>query len=579
VQVACAIGTAFATAMIVRAAPAVARDGTAASTWSSAVKGAWLLGGLFGIRVLAIHGGGLAARVLARRLDQTLRERVIAAALLPAGVAHFEDPELKGAFSSARNLSPLGLSPGSAASNIGWCFGRRLEMVCYVVVFASYSWPIALGMAVVFVLGNAEMYRLLMTQILNSRFVLPPAGPAYYRDLSVQPAAAKEVRVFALGDWLRERYSAGQHAYLQTAWSKRRFVALSTVIALGASGAMTLISLTYFGLAAIRGSIDAGDYTLLVMATFSLIPPGIPQDVALVYGTHVLPQIAKAEAIANGQRQAEHEGTATAPESVSSIDFRGVSFRYPNATADVLRDVDLHLRAGEVTALVGVNGVGKTTLIKLLCGFHRPSGGHILIDGVDAATFDRRDWYRRLAVLFQDFVHYEMSVRDNVELGHGAGEAQLESVAAASGALGFVERLPDRWSTPLASHLEGGADLSGGEWQRLALARALSAVERGARVLVLDEPAASLDVRAESELNERLVQFAHATPQRSSLVVLLVSHRLSTVRRADRIVVLDNGGVVEDGTHDQLIGLGGHYAALFDAQAARYRADASEQVA
>ena len=224
---------------------------------------------------------------------------------------------------------------------------------------------------------------------------------------------------------------------------------------------------------------------------------------------------------------------------------------------------------------MGVNGVGKTTLIKLLCGFHRPSGGHILIDGVDAAAFDRRDWYRRLAVLFQDFVHYEMSIRDNVELGHAADGAQLDSVAAASGALGFVERLPGSWSTPLASHLESGADLSGGEWQRLALARALSAIERGARLLVLDEPAASLDVRAEADLNERLVQFAHATSQRSSLVVLLVSHRLSTVRRADRIVVLDDGGVVEDGTHDQLIALGGHYAALFDAQAARYRADAA----
>ena len=142
---------------------------------------------------------------------------------------------------------------------------------------------------------------------------------------------------------------------MHTAWSKRRFVSLSTVIALLASGGMTLISLAYFGLAAIRGAIDAGDFTLLVMATFSLTPPAIPQDVALVYGTHVLPQIAKAEAIAHGQRQAEPEGTATAPNSVSSIDFRGVSFRYPNATADVLRNVDLHLRAGEVTALVGVN--------------------------------------------------------------------------------------------------------------------------------------------------------------------------------------------------------------------------------
>src|SRR5438046_75429 len=181
---------------------------------------------------------------------------------------------------------------------------------------ASSTWAIALVLAVVFALGNAEMYRLLMTQILSSRFVLPPAGPAYYRDLSVLPAAAKEVRVFALGDWLRERYSTGQRAYLQTAWSKRRFVSLSTVIALVSSGGMTLISLAYFGLAAIRGAIDAGDFALLVMATFSLTPPAIPQDVALVYGTHVLPQIAKAEAIAHGQRQAEPEGTATAPNSV-----------------------------------------------------------------------------------------------------------------------------------------------------------------------------------------------------------------------------------------------------------------------
>ena len=572
-QVGCTIGTAFATATIVRAAPEVAREGTDASTWSSAARGAWLLGLFFLVRVLANNLGGLSSRVLGRRLDVSLRARVIAAALQPAGVAHFEDAALMNTFSSARNLSPLGLTPGAAAATVGRSVARRLEMLCYIAIFAWYAWPIAIGMAVVFVLGNAEMFRLLMTQIITSRFTNPAPGPPYYRTLAVTPGSAKEVRVFALGEWLRERYSTGQWQHLQAAWRKRRFIGPTTVFALSVSGAMTLTSLTYFGFKAVRGAIDAGDFTLLVTATFAMSPPVIPEDVALAYGAHAVPRIREAEALARRQQEAERAGMIAPPDPVTSIEFRAVTFRYPNADTDVLRDLDLRLRAGEVTALVGVNGVGKTTLIKLLCGFRQPDRGHILINDVDGASIDRRDWYRRLAVLFQDFVHYDMNARDNVALGHPADERQLDAAAAAAGASRIVDNLSAGWSTPLAPHLDGGADVSGGEWQRLAMARALLAIDRGARVLVLDEPAASLDVRAEAELNERLVQFAHATPNRSSLVVLLVSHRLSTVRRADRIIVLDNGTVVEDGTHDELMDLRGRYCALFEAQAARYRAD------
>jgi ABC-type multidrug transport system fused ATPase/permease subunit len=255
----------------------------------------------------------------------------------------------------------------------------------------------------------------------------------------------------------------------------------------------------------------------------------------------------------------------------TGIRFEGVSFTYPSADPDarlVLDHLDLDIEAGSSVALVGENGAGKTTLIKLLCRFYDPTSGRITLDGVDIRELDLVDLRTRMAVIFQDFVRYQLPARDNVGFGAlaAAGDtALLREAASRVGILDLLEGLPDGWDTPLAREF-GGVDLSGGEWQRVALARAMMAqVGRDADLLVLDEPTASLDVRVENEL------YGHFAELSRGRTTLLVSHRFSTVRMAGRIVLLADGRVAEDGSHEQLVAAGGRYAELYEVQASHYR--------
>ncbi len=231
-------------------------------------------------------------------------------------------------------------------------------------------------------------------------------------------------------------------------------------------------------------------------------------------------------------------------------------------------DLDLTVEAGRSLAIVGLNGAGKTTLVKLLARLYEPQSGRILVDGRELREYPVRAWRRRLAAIFQDFVHYELPVRDNV--GFGAVELlhddeRIRGALARAGALDLVEALPQGLETTLSREEAGGAELSGGEWQRVAIARALLAVDGGAGVLVLDEPTANLDVRAEAAFFDRFLELTRG------LTTILISHRFSTVRRADRIVVLDDGRVVEVGTHAELLAARGRYAELFHLQAERFQ--------
>jgi ATP-binding cassette subfamily B protein len=233
----------------------------------------------------------------------------------------------------------------------------------------------------------------------------------------------------------------------------------------------------------------------------------------------------------------------------------------------VLCHLDLELRPGEVVALVGVNGAGKTTLGKLLGGLYRPDTGRVSVDGGDLAALDMAAWRRRLAVVPQDFVHYPATLRDNVALSapeHPADDGPVLAALRASGAAGLAAGLPEGLDTWLRSGGANGAELSGGQWQKVALARAVFAAAHGRRVLVFDEPTAHLDIAAEAEFHRQVIGAVTDTS------VLLISHRLSTVRHADRIVLLDGGRISEAGTHDQLLRDEGEYARLFALQAARF---------
>jgi ATP-binding cassette subfamily B protein len=223
--------------------------------------------------------------------------------------------------------------------------------------------------------------------------------------------------------------------------------------------------------------------------------------------------------------------------------------------------------AGQSLAVVGANGAGKTSLVKLLCGLHEPTDGAVVVDGVRLRDLEIDDWRRRLAVVFQQPLRLPMSAFSNVRFGRVDTAPNLEFAQIAverAGASSVVDALPNGWETVLSAEYEGGVELSGGEWQRLGLARALYAVQEGASVLVLDEPAAHLDARSEAELYRRFLELT------SGLTTIVISHRFSTVRQASSIVVLDQGSVVEQGSHDELLALDGTYAHMFRLQAARF---------
>jgi ABC-type multidrug transport system fused ATPase/permease subunit len=245
------------------------------------------------------------------------------------------------------------------------------------------------------------------------------------------------------------------------------------------------------------------------------------------------------------------------------VRFRDVAFAYPGGGA-VLAGFDLVVPAGSSLAIVGQNGAGKTTLAKLLCRLYDPTEGAIEVDGVDLRDLDVAAWRGRLAAVFQDFIRFELPLRDNVAPS-GAPDPVIQEALAEAGAQGLA-----RLDAPLARGYDGGTDLSGGQWQRVALARALCAVHMGAGLVLLDEPTAQLDVRGEAEIFDRILAATRG------VTTILISHRFSTVRHADRICVLEQGRVEELGTHDELMARGGRYRTMFDLQAQRFL-DADEE--
>lgn len=394
--------------------------------------------------------------------------------------------------------------------------------------------------------------------------------------------AAKELRVFGLGPFLTDRYASHYRAALVPYWRRRRFNMLSNLgIGLAQVG-LTVAAMCYAGWLAANGAMELSRLAtvlglVLVMGqadvwAFSMIAAGDKR-------VRWLDELSPPESAARAHAVSGPSTPLRVAEAPPRIEFRDVTFHYPGSERPVLRRLDLVLEAGRATALVGVNGAGKSTLVKLLAGGYRPTSGAVLADGVDLAEFDGQDllrWQRRIAPITQDFVRLPLSAGDNVELGAGrtwwgeiagpppADTSVLDRISARAGIADLVAGLPHGWATLLDKTLPGGTDLSGGQWQRIGLARALRAVDAGAGVLVLDEPAAALDVESESRL---VAGYLDLTAQVTSLVI---SHRFSVVRPVPTICVLSGGRVIERGSHADLMARRGTYATLFTLQANRY---------
>jgi len=505
---------------------------------------------------------------LGDRTAAWLYDRLTNACVEPPGMGHLEDPTLTGDLTVARDFD-LGMTGPPLAISMDFIASGLVRMVAGIVsavILAWYAWWAALLLAGAWTATHWLLRESGVWFDRNTDVVKSAQRDADYAyRLAVDAPAAKELRLFGLGGWTLDRFIARRtrlHALQYEATRLReRPLLLSLLLVLGANvvvfwalaadasdGSLSLARVIVFAQSAVGVSTIAfGGFN------WALDVAANPVDAVL----RLQSRMAVAGALAEGSR-----GADAVP--AHEIRFRDVTFAYPGG-APVLEHFDLTIPAGSSLAIVGQNGAGKTTLAKLLCRLYDPQSGAIEIDGVDVRDFALAPWRSRVAAVFQDFIRLELTLKDNVAPA-GAPDDVIQAALASAGASGLASL-----DTILARGYPGGTDLSGGQWQRIALARALCGVKQGARVVLLDEPTAQLDVRGEAAIFDRLLQ------ETRQCTTVVISHRFSTVRHADRICVIEHGRVIELGTHDELMRMNGRYRTMFDLQAQRFNAAEDEE--
>ena len=553
--------------------------------------------------------GGALSTVAHQRITDRLQARLLRAVTAPATIAHLEDQDTLNRLASAEG-SLTGFFPGDAPVTWVGSLAGRLSGVIGCAVIAAYFWWLGLLLLVMWLVVRRVMLRSVLRQAIDMRGQTTEMRRAWYlTGVGSKARDAKEVRVFGLARFLADRYARQFTEAIGVGLAglrglHRRAAACFAVVLAGYALAIYVITdaarthqiglrsmaimLPMLAITAAVGSVSYDDITL-VQSMFGLpdadrlerdllrrrssagrrnAPRRKPPhwkaakrtivDRCLHPHVHNDPRSRSRRPIPSNcparRCDSRMSGSATRPAAAGQA-------------PDVLAGVDLELRAGSSTALVGVNGAGKSTLVSLLARLRDPTGGRITVDGADVRELDPARWQRTIALMPQDPVRYPLSAYDNVAFGaleHADDRDGVQRAARLSGFAPVVEELPHQWDTVLARELPGGAELSGGQWQRLALARALFATFHGARILVLDEPTAALDVRAEARFYERFHEIT------AGLTTLVISHRFATVRRASRIYVLDRGLITESGRHDDLVAADGTYAKMYRLQAARF---------
>lgn len=519
------------------------------------------------------------AELTARRVDGHCIQRLMSVSMAEARLDLLDRPEIRDRLSHAyEGLIGQWQTPGAAGAGLLALISRYTQMIGAVCVVSVALEPLA---GVLLAATTAVMRvgsRSSLTHwslIIQQKLAGLRRKARYVFTMGSDPAIAKESRVLGLRPWLHSRARQDNRAFLAPLWRERRriyfwpFLGITAIMLGGTYAVMWQLSQQAGqGLTVLSLSLAAQAILIpLRMGTF------FPEsDLKTLDGMATYDSITSLERSFTGS---DSHGTGRAPVPIprSAIRFEGVDFRYPESAREVLRGLDLELPVGRSTAIVGLNGAGKTSLVKLLAGLYQPVGGRITVDGIDLREFDPVAWRRQLALVFQDYLRFELDVTANVgfgALGRMPDEKALRDALELSRAADFVQRLPAGVDTPLSSRYDGGVDLSGGQWQRIALARAFFAVKTGASVLVLDEPTSQLDVRAEMAFFDQFLELTRG------LTTVIISHRFSTVRRADSIAVLAEGRVVEAGRHAELLRSGGRYARLFHLQARRFVDDVPE---
>ncbi|MEQ7006819.1 ABC transporter ATP-binding protein [Actinopolymorpha sp. B17G11] len=559
---------------VVGAAPQVAEAQSGGSAGTFFAQAAVLVAvfALDSVQPTLLH---LATRRTVLNLECRTSDRILQPLLGPPRISHLEDSSVQDYVQRARGIGSFGIRTGIEA--IGPRIRSRLTALGAAVII-GWTFSVWVASALLATTWFLEWYtaRLLIAE--SDQLTDQTEGKrrcGYIFDLAMD-RGAKEIRIFGLADWFRDRHLWLWSEAMAPLYRERMRAAVATLAVYGVHLGMMIAAVVLVTRAIEQGSLGLAELTTVVVAIVQL---GMSADPAAACG--VRRGLEAYEAMLEIPRMVSRKivhGLEVAPQdspdaqaSDSLVRFTNVTFKYPGSENKVLNGLDLDIRPGERLALVGVNGVGKTTLVKLLHGLYLPESGRITLGGHDLSEMNDDalvSWQRGIVPVPQEFARLPLSVVENVafnscELGTHELET-LRGALAKAGAGSFVERLSRGGNTLLDKAFEGGADLSGGEWQRLALARALYAHSSGVRLLVLDEPAAALDVRAEADLVDRYLELT------SGVTSLTISHRFSVVRGADRICVMESGRIVESGAHTELMTNDGTYARMFRLQSDRY---------
>ena len=527
----------------------------------------WLVAAEFGLAV--------AGSILSRTIDycdSVLADRFIRHVSIKVmdhasklDLESYEDPEFYDALERARVQATDRVSMIQSVGRVLQQFVTAITFSVSICLFSPWILLLLIGGVLPAFVG--ESHFAFLGYSLSFRQTPARRQLDYLRVLGASKESAKELKLFGLSKYLTDKYARlSDEIYTQNvSLSKRRLLATSVFSLLSASA--------YYGAYAlvIYRTVD-GDLSLKALVYLAAAIAGASSNIQQIFSsfTSIADQALFLTDFLNlfriEPKVKSKPNAIPAPRPIRrGFEFDQVTFAYPGTNRAVLDSLDLRIEPGQRVALVGENGQGKTTLVKLITRLYDPTSGRILLDGVDLRDYDLEDLHREIAVIFQDFMRYEMTVRENIAMGKIEdidNFSRLSAAARKSLADAVLHRLPRRYEQMLGRRFEGGVDLSGGEWQKIALARAYL---RDAQLLILDEPTASLDARSEREVFER---FSELTIGKTAL---LISHRFSTVRRADRILVLEGGKIVEDGCHSQLIARGERYSRMFELQAASYR--------
>jgi ABC-type multidrug transport system fused ATPase/permease subunit len=492
-----------------------------------------------------------------------LRGRLVRACAGPEGLRHLEDPALADDLTRARAFDTGMGGPMLIQSvpPIADGLSQLLAGLIQAVILAQYRWWAAVIVSAGWLSTHFLLNKSSIWQVRSSpAIVQAERHSSYSYQLAVDSKAAKEIRIFGLADWVVDRFATHRRNVVDLFFKERamrerpvRWAFLIIVL----SNVLVFLSL---GHDAVTGAVGLAAVVIFAQATAGITSLGYSNfDWWLTNAAEPIPNVldlagrmTSVGALPAGSRPADGM-------PATEIRLENVSFRYAESAPLVLDGLDLTIPAGTSLAIVGANGAGKTTLAKLLCRLYDPQRGAVLVDGVDIRQLDVDAWRGRIAAVFQDFIQYHMPLRDNVAPVGSAADDAVRQALERAGAGGLAEL-----DTILNRGYDGGTDLSGGQWQRVALARAFYAVDHDAGVILLDEPTAQLDVRGEAEIFDRILT---ATRGRTTI---LISHRFSTVRHADRICVIEDGKVAELGSHEELMALGGRYRRMFDLQATRF---------